>query len=281
MKIKNWHKFQHFKDRRPPWIKLYRDLLDDPDWHELDGDCVKLLVNLWMLASEDKTHQGILPDFRKILFRLRLKENELKQGLTKLSHWLDQDDITMISEQYQIGPPETEGETETQVETERERSSLRSDVSHETFDWPLDYREQFWNKYPRKKAKKAAFKILERLRKSNEITFEKLMVAVGKIPIGEPTFIPHPATWLNQGRWDDEQLPGEQNGAFTGNITPAIDGLIERVRDFDRPPDIRGTTGKTAVRMLSEGGREQPGDIHGGGDGDLGRISEGSDPLRH
>src|ERR1019366_3474678 len=64
MKIKNWHKFQHFKDRRPPWIKLYRDLLDDPDWHELNGDCVKLLVNLWMLASEDKTHQGILPDFR-------------------------------------------------------------------------------------------------------------------------------------------------------------------------------------------------------------------------
>ncbi len=37
-RIKGWVKFQHFKDRRPPWIKLYRDILEDPDWHDLDGD---------------------------------------------------------------------------------------------------------------------------------------------------------------------------------------------------------------------------------------------------
>ena len=36
-RIKGWVKFQHFKDRRPPWIKLYRDILEDPDWHDLDG----------------------------------------------------------------------------------------------------------------------------------------------------------------------------------------------------------------------------------------------------
>ena len=29
MRIKNWNRFQHFKDRKPPWIKLYRDILDD------------------------------------------------------------------------------------------------------------------------------------------------------------------------------------------------------------------------------------------------------------
>ena len=33
-RIRNFDKFQHFKDRRPPWIKLYRDLLEDLDWHE-------------------------------------------------------------------------------------------------------------------------------------------------------------------------------------------------------------------------------------------------------
>src|ERR1017187_7535388 len=175
-----------------------------------------------------------------------------------------------------------ETETETETETDKKDSSLRSlVVSRETSDWPSDYREQFWNNYPRKKAKKAAFKTLDRLKKSNEVMFEKLMAAVGKIPIGEPKFIPHPATWLNAGQWDDEQLPGEQNGTSTGNITPAIDGLIERVRDFDRPPDICGTAGKTAVRMLPEGGRERPENVHGSGDGDLGRISAGSDPLRH
>jgi hypothetical protein len=29
IRIKNWAQFQHFKDRKPPWVKLYRDLLDD------------------------------------------------------------------------------------------------------------------------------------------------------------------------------------------------------------------------------------------------------------
>ena len=179
-------------------------------------------------------------------------------------------------------PPDTIGYDTIREDKKEDGPSLRSgEVSRETSDWPSDFREQFWLKYPRKKAKKAAFKALDTIRKSNEVTFEKLMAAVDKIPIGEPKFIPHPATWLNAGQWDDEQLPGEQNGAATGNIAPAIDGLIERVRDFDRPSDICGTTGKTAVRMLSEGGCERPGDVHSGGDGDIGRISEGSDPLRH
>ncbi len=29
-RIKNWDKFQHFKNRRPPWIKLHREILDQP-----------------------------------------------------------------------------------------------------------------------------------------------------------------------------------------------------------------------------------------------------------
>jgi len=107
MKIKNWDKFQHFKDRRPPWIKLYRDILDDPDWHELDGDTAKTLISLWLIASEDKNMHGTLPDIRRLSFRLRITENVLKQRLTKLNNWLIQDDIIMISDQYQVDAPET------------------------------------------------------------------------------------------------------------------------------------------------------------------------------
>jgi len=120
MKIKNWDKFQHFKDRRPPWIKLYRDILDDPDWHELDGDTAKTLISLWLIASEDKNMHGTLPDIRRLSFRLRITENVLKQRLTKLNNWLIQDDIIMISDQYQVDAPETETETETEKEGEKE-----------------------------------------------------------------------------------------------------------------------------------------------------------------
>ena len=109
-RIKNWRKFQHFKNRRPPWIKLYRDLLDDPEWHDLDPAAAKLLVTLWLLASEDEKQEGRLPDLKTIAFRLRLTEKEAKQRLAQVSNWLDQDDITTISPRYQDGSPETETE---------------------------------------------------------------------------------------------------------------------------------------------------------------------------
>jgi len=120
MKIRNWAKFQHFKDRSPPWVKLYRDLLDDPDWHDLDGDTAKVLIHLWLIASEDKDQNGSLPDIRRLSFRLRLTESKTKQALTKLSHWLIQDDINLISTRYQDDAPETETETETEAEKETE-----------------------------------------------------------------------------------------------------------------------------------------------------------------
>jgi hypothetical protein len=118
MKIKNWSKFQHFKDRRPPWVKLYRDLLDDMEWHQLDPLASKVLVTLWLLASEDENQEGQLPDIKTIAWRLRLTEKQVSECVSKLSHWLEQDGITVISDGYHDDRPETETETETKKETE-------------------------------------------------------------------------------------------------------------------------------------------------------------------
>jgi hypothetical protein len=118
MKIKNWSKFQHFKDRRPPWVKLYRDLLDDMEWHQLDPLASKVLVTLWLLASEDENQDGQLPDIKTIAWRLRLTEKQVSECVSKLSHWLEQDGITVISDGYHDDMPETETETETKKERE-------------------------------------------------------------------------------------------------------------------------------------------------------------------
>ena len=75
-KIKNWHKFQHFKDRKPPWVKLYRDLLDDIDWHELDSKAAKVLVMLWLIASEE---DGQIPEIKRLAFRLRISEKDTSE----------------------------------------------------------------------------------------------------------------------------------------------------------------------------------------------------------
>jgi hypothetical protein len=121
MKIKNWVKFQHFKDRRPLWIKLYRDLLDDMQWHELDPLSSKVLVTLWLLASEDEEMDGNLPDIKTIAWRMRMPEKQVKECVSKLSHWLDQDDINAISSGYQVDALEKRREeTEKEIETKKE-----------------------------------------------------------------------------------------------------------------------------------------------------------------
>jgi uncharacterized phage protein (TIGR02220 family) len=95
MKIKDWDQFQHFKDRNPIWIKLYRTLLDNIEWHKLSGDDAKALVMIWLLASEKN---GELPEVKEIAFRLRMTESKTKQIVTKLSHWLIMSDNSLISD---------------------------------------------------------------------------------------------------------------------------------------------------------------------------------------
>ena len=129
MRIKNWDRFQHFKDRKPIWIKLYRDLLDDLNWHELDGKSAKALVMIWLIASEDL---GKLPEIKTLAFRLRMSEKETKEVVTKLSQWLEQDDINTISDEYQDDMPEKRRE-ETDKEKEKE-TDTPSGVSQQVWD---------------------------------------------------------------------------------------------------------------------------------------------------
>jgi len=146
MRIKNWTKFQHFKDRRPPWVKLYRDILDDLEWHELDPLAAKVLVMLWLIASEN---EGQIPDNKTLAFRLRLTEVKTKEIIIKLSHWLEQDDINKISKEYQVDLPERETETELETETKREKNATGVAC-------PPDVDQQIWDDWKQlRKAKKA------------------------------------------------------------------------------------------------------------------------------
>ena len=136
-KIKNWRTFQHYKHRNPPWIRFHRTLLDDLDWHKLEGEAAKSLVMLWLIASED---EGNLPPSEELAFRLRISEKQLNTTLSKLSHWLEQDASTPLAECVQHAVPETETEAEaeteadsSETETERLRANARDEiVSHET-----------------------------------------------------------------------------------------------------------------------------------------------------
>jgi hypothetical protein len=51
--IANWEQKQHYRDRMPPWIKLYNSLLDDYEFSCLQDASKLHLVLIWLLASRN------------------------------------------------------------------------------------------------------------------------------------------------------------------------------------------------------------------------------------
>lgn len=81
--VKGWTEFQHYKHRKPPWIRLHRKLIDDIDWHRLPVASRALAPMLWLLASE--TMNGVIDGASDaIAFRLRLASSEFEEALKPL-----------------------------------------------------------------------------------------------------------------------------------------------------------------------------------------------------
>lgn len=102
-------------------------------------------------------------------------------------------------------PPHTpEGET-------------RPDIQEQRFS-------EFWDQYPKKVGKAAALKSWKKI-KPDAALFDHIMHAVAAAKASDQwrrengRFIPNPATWLNQGRWDDEPTP--PTGPYTPPRPPA------------------------------------------------------------
>ena len=241
VRIKHWDKFQHFKDRRPPWIKLYRDILDDPEWHELDGEAAKALVMLWLIASEDN---GNLPDTRKIAFRLRTSEKQAKQLLSSLSHWLDGDDIAVISDRYQDDTPERETEREEETEKKECPASGRTVYSPEF--------EGFWKAYPKtpNMSKSESWKAWQRLPSDDQNAAASAVSKYTAWLKAKPDHpVVHACRFLSQRRFDgfnepeSNVVPINPNAFYAPDESPELaawDAYCRKTKGSNQMRDRRG-----------------------------------------
>ena len=239
-RVKNWRKFQVFHGRKPPWIKLYRDLLDDIEWHALDGDTAKTLVTLWLIASE---YGGALPETKILSFRLRLPESTIEEHLSRLGHWiLDGDSVPLSNGLRESVAEEIREETEQEPEADIPGKGKKEKPQNPRF-------AEFWKAYPRKTAKSDAEKAFRSLSPSDK-TFAALMEGLEVFCESDDwckedgKFIPYPATWLRARRWEDfededeeddpdgESLLGRTAEAVPGKIRGPIRGVLDPLPEF-------------------------------------------------
>jgi hypothetical protein len=199
--VKNFEKFQHYKDRSPPWIKLYNELLDDYEFGRLQDASKMHLIGIWLLASRSDN---------KIPYDSEWVQKRINANSMVNLEELEQAGFIVVSQELQsseqpASTPLAKCLTREEGETEKRRGEKRENIARASrSDFDL-----FWEAYPRKVGKGAARKAFV---KASKNTPPDGIIAALKVARfhDDPQFIPHPATWLNQERWADppEAPPG-------------------------------------------------------------------------
>lgn len=192
LKPKSWQTFQHYKDRCPPWIKLHRDLLNNKDFMRLPTASKALAPMFWLLASESKSEHGVFDaSDDELEFRLRMSVKDIQVGRKSLidnGFFIVASGVLAECLQPAI-PEESRGEREAETEAFA----------------------MFYAAYPKKVGKPAA----EKAWKAAKVKPAEVSAILGDIATrtqstdwqkNDGQFIPNPATYLNQRRWEDRAV---------------------------------------------------------------------------
>jgi hypothetical protein len=123
LEITNWHEYQHYTKRNPPWIKLHNKILDCYEYGCLQDASKLLLLSLYLLAS--RTDNKIPNDIDWIRSKAMLK------GKIDLKPLLQFDFIKLVknaSETLATCMRSADAETETETETETDKRQNRKSV---------------------------------------------------------------------------------------------------------------------------------------------------------
>ena len=141
------------------------------------------------------------------------------KGKSKTKFKAEQNETEATEEQEEANESNLEGIYENEYENENDIKDSSSKKS------PFD---TFWDEYPNRKGKGKAREAFKKAIKKTSL--DTMLEAIRKQKQGtqwtkdDGRFIPYPATWLNQERWEDEVDGGNGNGNATGQgIPPGVD----------------------------------------------------------
>lgn len=136
------------------------------------------------------------------------RENNVNQQMTEQVNQQVNQQVTeqvnhnRTNKQSNNSNQETNKEEKVSKDTSKKKVELLDDREY--------WFEEFWKVYPRRVAKQTALKAFSKACKT-EADYVAIMSGLRDALPGlmekDPTYIPHPATWLNQRRWEDEPQP--------------------------------------------------------------------------
>ena len=175
-------------------------------------------------------------------------ENGKKGGKTKNSSQTE----PKLTKPNQSEPkrPNKEKEKEEDKEKDNDKDEEITAASPPTRAKSSDF-DLFWRAYPKKVGKEAARKAFSRVK----APLESLLTAIERQKCGNQwttengRFIPNPATWLNQGRWEDEVAQTPLGRAAKPGY--GVQGHHDELNELERAAvdRVMGPVSKGAARM--------------------------------
>ncbi|MCP4342919.1 MAG: hypothetical protein GY799_29560 [Desulfobulbaceae bacterium] len=197
-------KWQHYKDRRPPWMKLHIEILDNYDFSYLPDKSKFHLLAIWLLATQ--IDNKIPWDNKWIERKIGANQSVDIDLFVEKEMLLEHPDSTLLASCTQSA----NAETETETETETENTIARKKKNGSRFS-------EWYAIYPVKKSKSKA--LISWDRQSLDSRADELIEILKNQVANDKQFLtgyaPHPSTYLNGQRWSDEiethtESPGRQ-----------------------------------------------------------------------
>lgn len=153
-------------------------------------------------------------DDKTIFIRHTQKMLGASKSTERVKRYRENQKTLLLANETQCNVTETVSETlfETQIEKEKEldiEKEKKENPQYERFD-------EFWKLYPKKVGKADARKSWMKIKPTKEL-HEQIINKVSAYMKSDSwkeqngRFIPNPATWLNQGRWEDEIYKQKQS----------------------------------------------------------------------
>ena len=198
------HYLRYVNDMNPEPPDRITQIAFEPIKQQLKRDLVK-----WECEREERVKAGKLGGLKSgEARRTKLKQTQANEASALKSKQTQANEAvnvtvnvndTVTSANADFGQPQKQKRKKTEVTPEFER---------------------FWQIYPNKKSKKAAFEAWQKMNIDTEM-IEKIIKSVNiQLKSHDWTkdggqYIPHPATWLNGERWNDEtQMPQSEQHAI-------------------------------------------------------------------